>query len=150
MGVKTKQSNPGWLKKLRKQLKKSEAELAVGIPKDTEAASLSYPDGTRLLDVAVANEYGTEDIPPRPAIALSSEKLTEAFQVASEQWRIGHSIELLEKFSPVAIGIVQQSITELRDPPNAESTIKKKKSSNPLIDTGLYRQSISASVRSKD
>ena len=38
---------------------------------------------------------------------------------------------------------VQQAITVLSSPANAPSTIAKKGSSNPLIDTGHMRQSVS-------
>jgi hypothetical protein len=42
----------------------------------------------------------------------------------------------------LAEGHVKQEITDLRTPPNAESTIRAKGSDNPLIDTGALRQSI--------
>ena len=37
---------------------------------------------------------------------------------------------------------VQQAIVQLKSPPNAQSTIDKKKSDNPLIDTGQLVSSI--------
>ena len=37
---------------------------------------------------------------------------------------------------------IQMKITRLRTPPNAPSTIRRKKSSNPLIDSGQMRASI--------
>jgi hypothetical protein len=37
---------------------------------------------------------------------------------------------------------IQQKILEIKDPPNSPMTIQRKKSSNPLIDTGHLRQSI--------
>jgi len=39
---------------------------------------------------------------------------------------------------------IKDKILTLRTPPNAPSTIARKKSSNPLIDTAQYRQSITA------
>ena len=42
---------------------------------------------------------------------------------------------------------VQRKIVALKDPPNAPSTIAKKGSANPLIDTGRLRQSIDFEVR---
>lgn len=48
----------------------------------------------------------------------------------------------LHKVGVVAVGMVQKYMTDLRDPPNAPSTIAKKGSSNPLIDSGAMRQSV--------
>ena len=47
----------------------------------------------------------------------------------------------------VARADIIQSITDLKAPPNAESTIKQKKSTNPLIDTGLMRRSVTYKVK---
>ena len=40
----------------------------------------------------------------------------------------------------------KKTLTDLRTPPNAPSTIKAKGSSNPLIDTGELRSKISSTV----
>lgn len=40
------------------------------------------------------------------------------------------------------VGLVQEYMTDLKSPPNHPATIANKKSSNPLIDTGRLRQSI--------
>jgi hypothetical protein len=49
---------------------------------------------------------------------------------------------LLEQMGQLAEGHIKQEITDLKDPPNAASTIAAKGSDNPLIDTGAFRQSI--------
>ena len=54
--------------------------------------------------------------------------------------------DALEKVGVVAAAKVQVYMTELKTPPNAPSTIKKKGSSNPLIDTGAMRQSVTYKV----
>jgi hypothetical protein len=41
----------------------------------------------------------------------------------------------------------RRKITTLRSPPNAPSTVAKKGSSNPLIDTGAMRQSVRSRIR---
>ncbi len=46
----------------------------------------------------------------------------------------------------VAVARVQKYIVDLKTPPNAESTIRKKGASNPLIDTGAMMQSVSYSI----
>lgn len=54
--------------------------------------------------------------------------------------------DLLEGVGLVAAGKVQEFMTELRDPPNAASTIRQKGSDNPLIDTGALRASVISKV----
>lgn len=54
----------------------------------------------------------------------------------------------LEKVGVVAVGKTQLYMTQLKTPANAESTIKKKGSSNPLIDTGELRASVNYKVQS--
>jgi len=57
--------------------------------------------------------------------------------------------QLLDAAGSVSAGIVKQQITDLRSPPNAQSTIERKGSSNPLIDTGLMRQTVTYKVTDK-
>jgi len=49
----------------------------------------------------------------------------------------------------MAQGIVQEYMTNLKSPANAPSTIKRKGSANPLIDTGQQRQSVTYSIGGK-
>ena len=44
------------------------------------------------------------------------------------------------------VGVVQNYMTELKDPDNSSYTVKKKGSSNPLIDTGELRSKITYKV----
>lgn len=50
--------------------------------------------------------------------------------------------QLANQMGELAVGKIQETISNGVSPPNAPSTIKKKKSSTPLIDKGHYRQSI--------
>ncbi|CAH9012464.1 tail completion or Neck1 protein [Vibrio phage F35 g1] len=52
----------------------------------------------------------------------------------------------LNMIGDIAVGKVKQYMTELQDPPNAPSTVKKKGSSNPLINNGHLRQSVTYSI----
>ncbi|BCQ68236.1 hypothetical protein PEQA60_22260 [Pseudomonas sp. Eqa60] len=54
--------------------------------------------------------------------------------------------QILEAVGVVAEAAVKVYMTELRTPPNAASTIRQKGSSNPLIDTGAMRQSVTHKV----
>lgn len=54
--------------------------------------------------------------------------------------------QTLKQVGAIAAGAVQVYMTELRDPPNAPSTIRAKGSDNPLINTGALRGSVSYKV----
>lgn len=50
--------------------------------------------------------------------------------------------QILEQIGNIAQVSVQQAIMDVQNPPNAKSTIAKKGSANPLIDSGALHQSI--------
>lgn len=54
------------------------------------------------------------------------------------------------KIGVEAVGFTQKYMTELKSPPNSPYTIAKKGSDNPLIDTGLLRQSITFKVETDE
>ena len=147
------QRNRHWLGKLLKQYQGNEV-LAVGFPK-ARAGRLRYPDGTPLLMVAAVNNFGSLNghVPRRPYMELGADKSHE--QTAPMLPGLIRKInalqmtktEALKILGPVAVGQHQAAIVELQDPPNAASTIERKQSDNPLIDTGLLRQSITFNVR---
>jgi phage gpG-like protein len=56
----------------------------------------------------------------------------------------------LNQVGVVAVGMVQKYMTDLRSPANAPSTIKKKGSSNPLIDSGALRQSVTYKITTSE
>jgi len=60
-------------------------------------------------------------------------------RVASGQLSAAQALGAVGQFAQTKI---QQKITKLREPPNAPATIAQKGSSNPLIDTGQMRASI--------
>ena len=87
-------------------------------------------------------------IPPRPWL-IPGVKASHQYTIA--QFRDGIKArkpvdDLLEGVGLVASGQVQQYMTELKTPPNARSTIRKKGSDNPLIDTGALRASVTSKV----
>ena len=59
--VTTKQLNPGWAKKLAKNIEGLvKKEVAVGFPAGGKAASMTYDNGMSVLDVAIANQFGAD------------------------------------------------------------------------------------------
>ncbi len=85
------------------------------------------------------------NIPARPWLDVGVQSGNEDYISIIES----HGDDLdsaLELVGQVAQGKVQEYMTNLTTPPNAQSTIKKKGSSNPLIDTGALRQSVTYTV----
>lgn len=98
--------------------------------------------------IGAINQFGTEHIPARPwldkGVQAGAEKITET---AIRMLKRGDDPRrVMEALGNVAVGEVQQYITYLDSPPNAPSTVKRKGSSNPLINTGALRQSITYEV----
>ena len=156
MTATTTQTNPNWLQRLQRRYSDAPKIVKVGFPVGTEAVTVSYPNGTRVVDVAVGNEYGADNVPARPFVALSSGDITNQCAPILEQSAAALNNnntqqydQLLDAAGSVAAGIVKQQITDLRSPPNAQSTIERKGSSNPLIDTGLMRQTVTYNVVDK-
>lgn len=52
----------------------------------------------------------------------------------------------LETLGEYTVGLIQQYLTDIRGPKNHPFTVRQKGSSNPLIDTGRLRQSITYKV----
>lgn len=107
-----------------------------------------YGNGAQVASVAFWQEYGTLKIPMRPffrnAITKNSKKW---FAILGDELKTSGNAEFaLNRLGEIAKGDIMQSITAIKTPPNAESTIKQKGSSNPLIDTGFLRASVNYKV----
>lgn len=59
------------------------------------------------------------------------------------------SRRIMARVGVAAEGAIKQYITDLDSPPNKPSTIRRKGSSNPLIDTGNMRASVTSKVARK-
>ena len=118
-------------------------------------SSARYPDGRPVAQVALSHEFGVRDqdgrisTPERPFFRLALREAEEPLTAYLKK-AIGADLVLTK---PVASGAgamlkgaIQQSIVKLRDPPNTPATIKRKGSSNPLIDTGTMRLAVSWEV----
>ena len=127
--------------------------LAVGL---TAARS-----GSALVQYAAANEFGVPGptrngkawrVPPRPYLrsTLADNKDVYETALSSAARRIASGGDPERELGLLGLRVVadvQRKITKLRKPPNAPSTIRRKGSSNPLIDTGRLRASITYVVR---
>lgn len=156
MSVTIKQTNPRALRDLLKRYRGSK-ELAIGYPLGTDGVSTRYPDGTPVLLVAASNNFGapSRGIPARDFMSQGGVRALEKTQplAADLVKKINRGDadieEALEVLGPVAVAEFQQTIVDIDDPPNAESTISAKGSSNPLVDGGQLVQSLTFIVRGK-
>jgi phage gpG-like protein len=135
--------------KVKAQVKKAIEKMqpkgwvTVGFHED----SGSHGDLTNATLAAILH-FGNDRIPARPFLDVgveSEEKeyielVIEAFENETP------SDVLLEQIGAAAQSAVQNYMDELRSPPNAEITIKRKGSSNPLIDTSDLKNSVKYKV----
>lgn len=132
------------------------ADIEVGIlEEDGAAVAPGESGGLTMAQVAHVNEYGSEDghIPERSFLRATVEVNRDAY--VSELTRavdaaVMGKVPLEVGFGRLGLraeGDVKDFITDLQTPPNAPATIRRKGSSNPLIDTGHMRASIKHRIR---
>lgn len=108
-----------------------------------------------ITDVAMWNELGTSNMPSRPFMRDSVDKHTDeisSFCKAKFKELVNGQITVQEMYAAIGayqVGLVQTEITDGEFEPNAPSTIRKKKSDKPLIDTGQMRQSVHYVIKQK-
>ena len=114
--------------------------------------SARYPDGTPVTNVAAWNEFGTQGrfpTPERPffrqAIASARPKVHDHLK-DSRVALDGVGVRVAGEVGLIVENEIRDSITRLDSPPNAPYTIEKKGSSNPLIDEGFMRDSVTSKV----
>lgn len=138
-------------RKFQKMLKDlTEKEVRVGF----QRGEVTEEDGTDICDVAAWNELGTINMPSRPFLRKSVDenetKIDNFLQSKQSDFVRGVSAEqILKEIGIFQKDLIQEKITEGSFVPNVESTIRKKGSSRPLIDSGRMRQSVNYVVRKK-
>lgn len=162
--IRDKQTEEG--KKFQKMLQElNQLEVRIGVQEGE-----SYPDGTRVLDVALWNELGTEQIPSRPFLRNSVDAHEEEIRHMIDRIKKlllkgGSAEEALKYMGEKQKKIIQKEIVEGNFAPNARITVqggwmknkksgkfiyvKGKQSEQPLIDTGTLRQSIHSVIQKK-
>lgn len=102
--------------------------------------------------VTIQQERGSIVIPERSFMRTTfDEKKAEWFEFVKRQLNNVFEFKidaqtLYARLGARMVGDIQEKITDLDAPPNAPSTISKKGSSNPLIDSGGLRRSITFRV----
>lgn len=138
-------------RRFQKMLKEmAEMEVRVGF----QRGKATEDNGTDVCDIAAWNELGTVNMPSRPFLRKSVDenesKINNFLQSKKKDLVRGVSAEkVLKEIGIFQKDLIQEKITEGDFAPNAESTIKKKGSSKPLIDTGRMRQSVNFVIQKK-
>jgi phage gpG-like protein len=133
--------------------------VTVGVHEDAGMHQSSEPgsEAVPMAQVAALNNYGNPHntldghpapVPARPFLIPGVESAQQDIKDAViEAIERGATLdETLNSIGAFAAGGVQQYMTDLKTPPNAAYTIEKKGSSNPLIDTGALRASVTYKV----
>ena len=118
--------------------------------------SAKYGSGTDITVIARVHDKGAMagrnrkvKIPERPFMIPAGNKAANK-TINITVHSIASGMDESQALSRAAImfkNAIQREITNLKEPPNAESTILKKGSSNPLIDTGLMRSKVEWKLR---
>ncbi len=123
--------------------------ITVGIHED----AADPPEGEiNMATLGAIQDLGNDRIPARPwlqpGLEVGAEDYTKIMEDAVAQAvEDGSGMDqAMNQVGLLAVGNVQQFMTELKSPANAESTIKRKGSANPLIDEGLMRSSVTYKI----
>ena len=157
-GVKITDTDKGYARLVERMhnIAGSKPSVVVGI---LEGVADRETDGVTVLDKGIWNEFGTKNksggwhTPPRSFIrGTVDEKRAEAGQLLAFYVRQIVAVKLdeetaLGRFGAWFQGQIQKRIASGIDPDNAESTIARKGSSTPLINTGQLRSAITWAIR---
>lgn len=109
----------------------------------------TYPDGTNVATVALFNEFGTTNIPPRPFMRTTIAQKSPDWGAALKKCLAatdGDGPAALALMGEGIKGQLVETINLWSDPPNAPSTEAKKGFNAPLRDTTLMLRSIDYEV----
>jgi hypothetical protein len=139
-------------KKKIKEFLAATKRVSVGIHGD--ATGEYEDDGSTVLDIGAIHEFGI-GVPRRSFIAdwvdqkqteIKSKIKTLAVHYARGRLTLDQALDQLGQW---AVGSIQERISARIPPPLAQSTIDRKGSSVPLIDTNVLRSSISYKIDGK-
>lgn len=133
--------------KLMKRIKAS--QIKVGLPKST-SAKMHKDSDLSIAAIGAIHEFGSSDgkIPERSfirtTIQAKRKDIKKLFHTETKKVIAGtQSVDkMMGKIGVLTSGAIQKTIVDLTDPANAPSTVSAKGSSNPLIDSGQMRQSV--------
>lgn len=147
--IQTTDNDKGWKKIVEDVSLLSKSEIVAGIISSNNPTV----DGVTVAEYGFFNEVGTKRIPARPFISSTADRKRQEWNSLIERGYnkvLQGTLDVKQFVVGVGLrasGDIKKTITAISTPPNAPSTIARKKSSSPLIDTGLMRQLISFELR---
>lgn len=122
------------------------AAIKVGVLENATAFSKSGKP-VRVAEYAMYNEYGTQDIPTRPAFRSTVKEYGDDWADLVGTLILDHGLsgkDALAQVGAEAVDAIQEAIDKWETPPNKPATIKRKRSkrNNPLVDKGAYMDAI--------
>jgi len=151
--AKSRIEDSGWneIKRKLKALEKKTVEVGIL----GTSALQAEEDDFRIVDVAIVNEFGTDDghIPERPAHRQTYEaqkgevKRKSDLAVQAIMQPGGSVTRQLNRLGLWYTGELKKSIIAFDSPANAPATIEKKGADNPLIDTGRMLNAIHHEIK---
>ena len=128
----------------------AELEVRIGYQREQGPGVDTDDDGrprADLVDIALWNELGTENIPSRPFMRDSVDKykqdIGKMITAQKDALLKGATAKgVLDVLGLFQQGLIQTEIKEGDFVANAPTTIRKKGSDKPLIDTGTLKNSI--------
>lgn len=150
-------------KNIQKMLEEiAEMEVCVGFQHGKGKKEEQEETGTKkkkkkkadVCDIALWNELGTGHIPSRPFLRKSVDEnrtvIDDMLNQSAKLLLSGQPLQrVLNQLGAFQVGLVQKKIVEGSYVPNALSTIRKKGSNQPLIDTGRMRNSVICIIRKR-
>lgn len=119
--------------------------VAVGLPDDV----IHDPSGLAYSELGTIHEFGSSDgrVPERSflrSMLVDRRKdINRLLNTTAKRVANGRDANAeLERLALWSQGAVQEQIVDVDTPANAPATIAKKKSDNPLVDTGAMRQAV--------
>lgn len=116
------------------------SEVSVGFLVDA-----TYPDGKPVAMVAALNEFGHENVPPRPFFREMIQEKSPEWPEAVGDLLISNNYDgcrTLEQSGAAIKGQLQEQITVYAGPGLVESTIERKGHDKELIDSGVMLRSV--------
>lgn len=130
-------------------IKRLEELRGLSIEVGYQSDQMAEDGETSLAEIAYWNHFGTVDkdgqvmIPARPFMDTLDLQQDQLFEFSGQALEVlGSSREVAEAIGSKAKSMIQDAIRNGDWAPNAPSTVKKKGSDKPLIDTGTMRQNV--------
>ena len=125
----------------------TELEVRIGYQRGTLSGNPDNSSRADLVDIAMWNEFGTVNIPSRPFMRDSVDKHEAAINhmLTAQKDALLHGATAREILNTAGLfqqDLIQTEIEQGDFVANAPTTITKKGSDKPLIDTGTLKNSV--------